>query len=248
MVMIAVAQVEINDNLAKNVIKTLNFIDKAASNNADIVCFPESCLGEDFLNIKCNELKQIQKKCKEKRIYCILGAHIKEFNKIYNSAILINRKGKIQYIYRKKHLFPGLDLEETYPGKSTQVIKTDFGTIGIIICWDFAFPEDIKKLSKKGAQILFCPSYLLNDAKIGKDVLRSYPLTRAFENLSYFISCDAFTDEVLCESYICSPHKILNQIKNKEGIIFSELDLKKIENFRQSYNCLSHSEKVKNTD
>jgi len=238
MPMIAVAQIEIYDNLNENVKNILNFIDKAAFKNADIICFPESCLGEDFLDIKCKEIQRVQNKCKEKSIYCILGAHIKEKGKIYNSAILINRTGEIQYVYRKKHLFPKLDLDETSPGKINQAIRTDFAKIGIIICWDFAFPEDIKELSKNGAQIIFCPSYLLSDAKISKDVFRSYPQTRAFENLSYFISCDAFTDEVFCESYICGPLEILNKIKNREGIIFADLDLQKIDKLRRYYNCL----------
>ena len=118
------------------------------------------------------------------------------------------------------------------------VIETDFGKIGIIICWDFAFPEYIKNLSSEGAQIIFCPSYLLDDAKISKEVFRSYPLTRAFENLAYFVSCDAFTDEVLSESYICGPLKILNKIKKREGIIFTDLDLRKIAQLRKRYNCL----------
>lgn len=239
MPIIAVAQIEIYDNLDENVKTILNFIDKAAFKSADIICFPESCLGEDVLNIKCKEIQRIQSKCKEISIYCILGAHIKTKDKIYNSAILINRTGEIQYVYRKKHLFPRLELDETSPGKINQIIRTDFGKIGIIICWDFAFSEDIKKLSRSGAQIIFCPSYLLNDAKISKSVFRSYPQTRAFETLSYFVSCDAFTDEVLRESYICGPLEILNKIRNREGIIFADLDLKKIDKLRRSYNCLS---------
>ena len=175
---------------------------------------------------------KIRNKCKDKSIYCIVGAHLKEKSKIYNSAILINRNGEVDYVYRKVNLFPGLDLKKTSPGKGNNVIKTDFGKIGMIICWDFAFPETVKQLSEKGAQIVFCPSYLLNDAEITKEVFRSYPLTRAFENGVYFVSCDAFTSEVLGESYICSPLKVLNKIRNREGIIFSDLDLDELEKLK----------------
>jgi len=86
---------------------------------------------------------------------------------------------------------------------------------------------------------LFCPSYLLDNAHISKEVFQSIPLARAFENLAYFVSCDAFTDEVLGESYICSPMNVLNKIKKREGIIFAELDLKKIRKLRKQYNCLN---------
>ena len=194
---IAVAQVEVFDELDKNVEKVLDYLDKAAFKKADIVCFPESCLGEEFLELKCKEIKRIQEKCKEKTIYCIVGAHIKEGSKVFNSAILINKTGEIQYVYKKKHLFPGLDLKETSHGETNKVIDTDFGKIGIIVCWDFAFPEDTKELSLAGAKIIFNPSYLLNNAKITPEVFRSYPLTRAFENLCYFVTGDALTDDVL---------------------------------------------------
>lgn len=233
---VAVAQIEVFDDLNKNIGKILSFISRAASKKADIVCFPESCLGDSVLELKSKEIKKIKERCKNESIYCIIGGHIKEKNKVFNSAILINRSGDVQYVYKKIHLFPGLDLKETSHGKKNKVIETDFGKIGIIICWDFAFPNEIKKLSIEGAQIIFCPSYLLSDSKISKDVFRSYPIVRAFENLVYFVSCDAFTDEVLGESYICSPLKVLNKIKNREGIIFSELDLNKLNSLKKRYN------------
>jgi predicted amidohydrolase len=232
---VAVAQIEVFDELDKNIKKVLEFIGHASFKNADIVCFPESCLGDSRLEIKSKQIKQIQERCKEKSIYCIFGVHIKEKSKTFNSAVLINREGKIEYVYKKRHPFPGLDMENVYAGTENKVIETDFAKIGIIICWDSSFPEYVKELSKNGAQIIFCPVYLLNSAKISKEVFRSYPLTRAFENLSYFITCDAFTDEVLGESYICSPMKVLNKIMHREGIIFADLNLKELSRLRKFY-------------
>ena len=113
---IAVAQVEVFDELNRNVKKVLDFIERASFKKADIICFPESCLGEDFLNINCKEIATIREKCKEKHIYCIFGAYILNNNKIFNSAILVDRLGKIQYIYRKRHLFSGLDLDKVSQG------------------------------------------------------------------------------------------------------------------------------------
>ena len=200
---IAVAQIKVFDEIDRNLNKILDFIEKASSKNADIVCFPESCLGDSIINTKSRQITKIQEKCKENSIYCIFGAHVKQGKKIFNSALLINKAGRIQYIYNKMHLFPGLDLKITAHGKKNKVVKTNFGEIGILICWDFAFPEDIKKLSKGGAQIIFCPSYLLKEAGISKHVFRSLPIVRAFENMAYFVTCDAFTNETFSESFIC---------------------------------------------
>jgi len=233
MARVALAQIEIFDKVEKNVNKILDYINKASNKKAEIICFPESTLGDKVFDLESKEIKSIQKICENKSIYCIFGAHLKKGGKVHNSAILINRKGNIQYVYNKINLFPGLDLKKTSPGNTNKVINTDFGKIGIIICWDFAFPEGIKKLSKKGAQMIFCPSYLINDAGITKEVFRSYPLTRAFENVVYFLSCDAFTSEVLGESYICSPLKTLKKIRGREGIIFADLDLKELNDLKE---------------
>ncbi|PIO00153.1 hypothetical protein COT72_03255 [archaeon CG10_big_fil_rev_8_21_14_0_10_43_11] len=131
---VALAQIELFDELKKNVSKVLEYIEKAAFKDTDIVCFPESCLGEDFLDMHCKEIEQIKASCKKNNIYAIIGAHIKEGEKVSNVAILINRTGNIAYVYRKVHLFPGLDLGESVPGTDNHVVETDFGKIGIIIC------------------------------------------------------------------------------------------------------------------
>ena len=81
MVKVAVAQVEIFADTRRNVRKILDFIDQAVFKSADIVCFPESCLGETALSLESEEIKTIQRQCKEKKIYCIVGAHIKENEK-----------------------------------------------------------------------------------------------------------------------------------------------------------------------
>ncbi len=126
MVKVAVAQIEIFEELNKNIKKVLKFIDKASSKKADIVCFPESCLGDKEIDLKSREIKAIQDKCKKKAVSCIVGAHIKEGRKIFNSAILIDGLGKIIYVYKKVNLFHGLDLEKSSAGKTNKVIQTSF--------------------------------------------------------------------------------------------------------------------------
>src|SRR3989338_99822 len=101
MVNVAVAQIEIFDEIEKNVDKIIKFIEKASNKKADIICFPESTLGDTILNMNSNEIEKVKNKCKENSIYCIIGAHIKDKGRVYNSAILINRNGKVDYVYRK---------------------------------------------------------------------------------------------------------------------------------------------------
>ncbi|MFQ5963741.1 MAG: carbon-nitrogen hydrolase family protein [Candidatus Scalinduaceae bacterium] len=238
MVRVAVAQIKVVKDVENNLQQILKFIDKASNKRADIVCFPETCLSSDSENVLdiSNQIEEICEKCCNESIYCIFGTYIRKRNKIYNTAFLIDSSGSVLYKYKKVNLWKS-ELKNVSPGKINKVVETDFGKIGIITCWDFAFPEFVKSLSKKGAKIIFCPSYLV-DYERDKELLRNIPLVRAFENMSYFISCDAFTDKTLSESYICHPLRTLKAIKKREGIMFEDLNVKEIDSLRKYYDLL----------
>lgn len=243
---VAVAQIKVTPSLKNNLRKILSYIKKAKAKNADIVCFPETCLNplsENLIDVK-EQIAAIQLKCQENAIWCLVGSYVpKGRRKARNVSFLINRRGRIVYKYYKVHLWktekdnvlPGKN--NVLSGKSTKVIKTDFGKIGLITCWDFAFPSFIQQLAKDGAKIIFCPTFL-TDYKKDIKVLRRLPLVRAYDTLSYFIMCDAFREISLSESYICHPLKILAKIKNKEGLLVADLDLEKIDTLRNYYNQL----------
>ncbi|MEK6868740.1 MAG: carbon-nitrogen hydrolase family protein, partial [Nanoarchaeota archaeon] len=208
----------------------------------DIVCFPEASLihSKNKKSIKKIPFKKyiniIKKECKENRIHCVLGSNILKNNKLYNSAFFIDDKGKIIYKYDKVNLFRN-ESNAVTAGKTNRVIKTKFGKIGIVICWDIAYLEYVKELAKKGAWIIFCPSYIKN---YGRE-LESYlllPYARAFENSSYFVSCDSANKECAQYSVICGPSRIYSEIKGKEGIIFAELDRKKVFELRKRYGLI----------
>ena len=241
MVKVAAAQIHVTNNTGKNLDSILKYIKKAASKKADIVCFAECSLihskKQDYIKkIPIEEyLKKIKKECRKNNIFCIFGSNFLNKNKLYNSAFFIDNKGKITYRYDKVNLFiKEKSNKRIAHGNKNKIIKTKFGKIGIIICWDIAYPEYVKELSKKGAWIIFCPSYIKN---YGRE-LESYlqiPYVRAFENSCYFISCDSANKECAQYSVICSPSKIHSEIKGGEGIIFAELDKKKIYGIRKRY-------------
>lgn len=238
MIKVAAAQIKVVEDIETNLQKILAFIEQAKTNNADIVCFPEICLNsiEGNSTDVSEQIKKIQEKCKEKSIWCIFGSYIPVNNKVRNSVFLVDRSGKIQYRYDKVHLWLS-EKSNTTAGKTNRVIDTEFGKIGIIDCWDFAFPSFIQKLSHSGARIIFCPTYIV-DSDEDAEAMRAIPLVRAFENICYYISCDAFTDETLSESFICHPLKILQKIERKEGIIFADLNLDEIDSLRKYYDHL----------
>jgi predicted amidohydrolase len=82
-------------------------------------------------------------------------------------------------IYRKTHL-PREEWESGItPGDEYPVFDTDFGKVGLIICWDVQFPEPARAMALKGAEILLLPIWG------GSDVLAR---ARAIENHVFLIS------------------------------------------------------------
>lgn len=83
----------------------------------------------------------------------------KRDEKFYISAYLIDRNGKIAGRYDKTH--PTRNEKEkwkVFPGNEYPVFETDFGKIGIMICYDCYFPEVARILTLKGADIIFYPT------------------------------------------------------------------------------------------
>jgi predicted amidohydrolase len=208
------------------------------------VCFPESCVyREKTLRFDGPYFKEIQKECKKNKIWCIISEDVKIKKRIYNLAILINREGKLVGHYKKINPW---DEDRITPGKKIRIFKTDFGKIGIIICWDLAFPELFNKMKKSGAEIVFCPAQWAYEKRAHKsehkkreiDILKSLLLSRAFEN-GYFIAlCNpvrAYEPEQVSYSAIVSPHKILKEISHKEGLIVSKINLKEIDRYHKIY-------------
>jgi predicted amidohydrolase len=79
-------------------------------------------------------------------------------NKMFNTAVVIDRTGQVVGKYRKTHLCApekrcfGIDA-----GNELPVFKLDFGTVGIAICMDIYFPELFRVLTLKGAEIILWP-------------------------------------------------------------------------------------------
>jgi predicted amidohydrolase len=242
-VRIALAPIKYFDLSRKdNLVKVMEYIREAGRKEADIICFPESCLHKTaVLEINNPILIEIQKVCKKNKIWCIVTEDFRLGKKPYNTAILIGRDGSIKGKYKKIYLSG----DETKSGKRTSVFKTDFGKIGIVICWDLAFPELFSKMREKGAEIVFCPAqwryerraYDKKHKERETRLLKSLITTRAFEN-NYFVAiCNPLTDETDQVSYsaVASPHRILNDSIDKEELLITDVDLSDINKFKKIY-------------
>ncbi|MCK4236143.1 MAG: hypothetical protein KAX38_03420, partial [Candidatus Krumholzibacteria bacterium] len=103
-----------------------------------------------------SEMKKIAKK---RNLNLVFGIAEKSQRKYFNSAVFISAKGRIG-VYRKVHLF---DREKLFfsRGKSFKVVSTGEAKLGLLVCFDWIFPEVGRLLTIQGAQILCHPSNLV---------------------------------------------------------------------------------------
>jgi predicted amidohydrolase len=96
----------------------------------------------------------------KKGFYIVAGLAEREGDKFYNSAILTGPDGFIG-VYRKTHLFFEEKLYFTPGDTGFNVWDTRLGRIGIMICFDWFFPESMRTLALLGAEVIAHPSNLV---------------------------------------------------------------------------------------
>ncbi|HLL61194.1 MAG TPA: carbon-nitrogen hydrolase family protein [Candidatus Nitrosocosmicus sp.] len=231
----------------------------------DLVVYPEDCItGPIPYNLKlAKDTSQIiilfQNLAKKYNTYIVCGSFLKKVkNKYYNTSCLIEPQGKVILEYQKNNLWLS---EQSYitPGSDINVIKTPIGTIGIIICWDLAFPEITTNLARLGADIICCPSYWTVDdgrklhKKYGNETENIFVNTlcpaRAIENECLFIYANGagiakvplkdsmWTSDRIGQTQICIPIKgTVKKINtNKEGFITYEFERDIIKHAESNY-------------
>ena len=109
----------------------------------------------------------IANEAKKQKCYIICPTITKKDGHFYNSAILINREGKTQGVFHKVHPVSTEIISGQYYKKSkgvtpgpikAPVYETDFGRVGMQICFDANWTESWKSLSTDGAELVGFPS------------------------------------------------------------------------------------------
>lgn len=126
---------------------------------------------------------EMKKLAKKNNLTIIFGLAEKKARKFYNSAVLVTPKGKI-FSYQKTHLFDREKLFFTPGDRALQVYDVGGVKIGMMVCFDWYFPEVARVLALKGAHILCHPSNLV--LPYGQEAMR----TRSLENKVFSITAN----------------------------------------------------------
>jgi predicted amidohydrolase len=98
--------------------------------------------------------------CRERGMFLVAGLPERDGDSFYNSAVFVGPEGLIG-VYRKTHLFYEETIYFTPGDTGFRVWDTKLGRIGIMICFDWFFPESMRTLALVGAEVVAHPSNLV---------------------------------------------------------------------------------------
>ena len=128
----------------------------SGKNGVDVACLPEAFASTEPETMPGKTTEAISKLAKQYNMSIICPIIEKDGEKVYNTAILIDRKGDIAGYYRKVFVFWGENVNLGEEGVKT--FDADFGRIAILTCFDLNFAELWHDADLMDADIVFWSS------------------------------------------------------------------------------------------
>jgi predicted amidohydrolase len=141
----------------------IDVIEAEAARGTDLIALPETFTGQAHSQPQTLDgptITAVADIARRHRTWVVCPIDRLDGNRRVNSAVLIGRDGEVAGIYDKVYPYWGeLGLEQVVdPGEKTPVFETDFGRVGMAICFDANFPEVWKGLADEGAEMVVWPS------------------------------------------------------------------------------------------
>jgi len=260
----ALLQTMVHDNKMKNIENAVRMIEKVSAEGADLAVLPEMfcCPYENSYFRPFSEKeggpvwKAMSNAAEKYGIYVAAGTIPEhEGDRIYNTAYVFDRKGKQIAKHRKMHLFD-IDIEggqyfkesDTFtPGNVVTVFDTEYGRMGLAVCYDIRFPELSRLMAAEGAQVIIAPGAF--NMTTGPAHWELHFRGRAVDNQVYTIGVAPardmdFSYHSYGNSIIASPWgDVVGRMDEKEGYMLREIDLDYVGKVREQLPLLKHMRK-----
>ena len=183
---------------------------------------------------------------RDRRMY-VIGGSVPELEdgKLYNTSYVFDRSGALIGKHRKVHLFD-IDIEggQYYkesdvlsPGEKMTVFDTEYGKMGVCICFDIRFPDLFTSMRDAGVKMVFVPAdFNMTTGPAHWEILFR---SRALDQQIFMLGCAAARDENA--AYVAYGHSILTdpwgrivkELGAEEGILAAQINLDTVESVRQ---------------
>ncbi len=134
----------------------LEHLHAAGASGVDIACLPEEFAGTKAESVPGPTTNAVAELARQYHMYVICPIREQAGDKEYNTAVLLDRQGRVAGYYRKVFVFWGEGVHCSTEG--VKVFETDFGRISILTCFDLNYPELWQRCDDLDADIVFWPS------------------------------------------------------------------------------------------
>ena len=258
----AILQTYVYQEKKRNLIQAAELLVDPALQDIDLAILPEMfcCPYENkfFPEYAEPEGGETWEKCSrlaaDHGIYLVSGSMPErdEEGRIYNTSYVFDRKGHQIGKHRKMHLFDidikgGQYFKESdtlTPGDQVTVFDTEFGRMGLCICYDFRFPELARLMVDEGAQVIIVPAaFNMTTGPLHWELMFRQ---RAVDNQVYTIGAAPARD--LNAGYHSWGHsiaadpwgKVLMEMEEKPAVKVVELELDEVKKVREQLPLLKH--------
>ena len=257
---VALIQMPVTADKAENINTARKKLREAADNGADIAVLPEmfccpyqnDCFrayGEEENGPAQAVLSAL---AAELGMY-IVGGSLPELagGNVYNTSYVYDRQGRQIAKHRKTHLFDidvagGQRFRESdtlSPGNAITTFETEFGTMGLCICFDLRFEELARCMCLRGAKVIFVPAAF--NMTTGPAHWELLFRQRAVDNQCFTVGVSPARDE--SADYVAYGNSIaadpwgtvLSRAGAEEATLYADLDLSCLDAVRQQLPILS---------
>ncbi len=168
-------QMRMQADRESNLKRAVELLEEAAAKGVQVACLPELFLSEYFCREEKAEFFDLAESipgptteklgeiaAKHKMVIVASIFEKRSAGMYHNTAVIIEADGRLAGIYRKMHIpHDPLFFEKYYftPGDlGFRVFSTQYGKVGVLVCWDQWFPEAARLTALAGAQVLFYPT------------------------------------------------------------------------------------------
>lgn len=250
---LALVQMPNYGSVELNLKKSLQAIETVSEQGVDLVLFPEVQLTEFFpqfpgqdvskyaVSINGEIVKRFCDTCRRNKISAVPNLYLLEDGKTYDASIFIDSNGKIHGIQKMVHVAQAEQFyEQDYYAPSDEgfrVFDTEYGKIGIVVCFDRHYPESIRTETLQGADLILIPTV---NTKAEPSLMFEWELrVQAFQNSVILAMCNRVgTEDNMCFSgesiVVDAKGEVLAKADDTEQILCVDIDMQQVKKIRNA--------------
>ena len=241
---LALVQMPNYGSVKLNLNRSLQAIETASKQGAELVLFPEVQLTEFFPQYQGQDVSKYAVSidgeivnrfcdiCRKNKISAVPNLYLLENGKTYDASIFIDSNGEIKGIQKMVHVAQAEQFYEqdyyTPSDEGFRVFDTEFGQIGIVVCFDRHYPESIRTETLQGADLILIPTV---NTKAEPSIMFEWELrVQAFQNSVILAMCNRIgTEGNMCFSgesiVVDAKGEVLAKADDTEQILYVDIDM-----------------------